>query len=384
MRIGILQERKQDERRVGLVPAQVRELVQSGHSVWVETGAGQASGYNDAAYSSTGASVVEAKDVYDNAVLLIKVKCPLPEEYSCLNDSHILFTYLHFDENIPPDKILQIVDTGVTGIAYEWVREGDCFPLLKPMSELTGAVFARKAMSLLMEHAGVLGGQYLDSWPIANCMIIGCGKIGANAINVLLRNRFNLTVVDKNPHTIEDRISPYVDLSMWSQANVTKVRFDEDSVDESLEAIRTHLPEMHIVICSAVRRSTFTKDKCEYIIKREDIASMRRNSVICDATACDRDFIETCVSSESVTETYAEEGVIHYNCDHIPSLVPNTATTLLTAATFPYVKLLAEKGIGALSNAALFAGTMCHKKKLTHEYSARKKQMSFVDLQTLL
>lgn len=143
MEIGLLKERKRDERRVGLRPDQAAELTEAGHSVYVETGAGKAVGYEDAAYEAAGAEVVSQADVYERAGLLVKVKCPLPEEYGFLRSDHVLFTYLHFDENIAPARLMQIVETGVTGIAYEWVEVDGRFPLLWPMSELTGAVCAK-------------------------------------------------------------------------------------------------------------------------------------------------------------------------------------------------------------------------------------------------
>ena len=337
MRVGVLKERKRDERRVALRPDQTAALVAAGHEVLVEPGAGLASGFADADYAGSGAALDGRERIYDASELLLKVKCPLPEEYGFLKRGHIVFAYLHFDENIAPSEIERIVATGITGIAYEWVEKSGTLPLLTPMSEITGAIFALRAMELLVEHAGVLGGGYVDGWPESQAIVIGAGHIGSNAINVLLRNRFRVVVVDKHPETIEMRIRPYVDLGMWSDARPEIIRFDESSPGASLEEIRRHLPETAIVICAAVRRPSLPKSRCEYLIDRAGVAAMPEGSVLCDATACDRDLIETAVSSESLTETYVEEGTVHYNCDHIPSLVPATATKLLTDATFPYV-----------------------------------------------
>ena len=386
MRIGVLKERKHDERRVALRPCQVDTLVKSGHEVYVERAAGEFVGYRDFEYEKAGAIILDQNDIYESASLLLKVKCPLEIEFSYLNEKHTLFAFLHFDENISPVNINRIVETGVTGIAYEWVQKNGCYPLLQPMSELTGAVSARKTMELLVEKKGLLGGSYLSHWPASKAMVIGVGHIGANAINVFLRNKYRLVVIDKNPKTLENRLSPYVDLDMWRQANVTVVRFDESEPEQSVKEMRNYLPEIDIVICAAVRRATLPKERLEFLITKGDVKMMQRNSIISDAKACTRDLIETCVATEGLYDTYVEEDVFHYNCDHVPSLVARTATELLTEATFPYVRMLAEKGFEqAVGNdTSLFSAVMCYRKCLTHEYSAKKKNMPFDYLRDMI
>jgi len=385
MKIGVLKERKQEEYRVALRPDQARLLVDAGHQVCVEHDAGKPVGFQDGDYQQAGATVTTQREVYERSRLLLKVKCPLPDEYGLLRADHVLFTYLHFDENIAPENITQIVNTGVTGIAYEWVEQDGDFPLLAPMSRLTGAVFARKAMSLLMEAKHTLGGQYQPAWPQSTAMVIGAGHIGCNAIAVLVRNRFRVLVVDKHPETFHARLERFVGDEAKRVENTEVIRFDETRPQESAAALRSRLPEVDIVICAAVRRPSLPKEKCEFLIRRADVATMAANTVICDATACDYDFIETAVSSSSLTDHYVEEGVLHYSCDHIPSLVASTATSLLTDATFPYVRMLCD-GFeqAARRSEPLAKGVMCHRGKLTHERSARKKSLAYTDLKTLL
>jgi alanine dehydrogenase len=385
MKIGVPKETKRDEGRVALRPDHVSELVAMGHSVSVEETAGLKAGFADSDYEQAGARIVSQEELYKRSELILKVKCPLPTECAFYGPEHVLFTYLHFDENIAPANIRHIVDTGVTGIAYEWVDRDRRLPLLEPMSELTGAAFARKAMNLLVEHKGMLGGSYLRHWPRAKTMVVGAGHIGCNAINVFAMNRFGIVVVDKHPETLNRRLAQYVSPEVMSHCQIDVVRFDEGDPDKSTAALRQHLPSADIVILAAVRRATLPKEKCEYLIRREDLGQMTTNSILCDATACDKDLAETCVSSDSLTETYVENGVIHYNPDHIPSLVPVTATRLLTDATFPYIKLLSagfhqaiEKDLG------LRKAVMCHRGKLTHEYSAKKKRLEYTPLTSLL
>jgi alanine dehydrogenase len=381
MQIGIPKERKTDERRVALRPDQAAAFVARGHKVFVETGAGRLSGFEDGQYAMAGAGVVPtAQEVFNKARLIIKVKCPLESEYSLLTGEHVLFTFLHFDENIKAANITRIVNTGVTAIAYEWVETGGRFPLLQPMSELTGAVFARKSMALLMEHRGLLGGSYLEQWPAATAMVIGCGHIGANAVNVFAKNHFRILLVDKHPETVKERLGRYVKRETVAGADMDVITFDEKAPAASIHRIRSLLPKTDIVICAAVRRQSMPPEMCRYILSRADIAMMREGSVVCDATACDRDLVETCVSSESLTHTYIDGGAVHYNCDHVPSLVAATATRVLTDATMPYIEMLAGGIETALDNPAIAKGVMCIGGRLTHEYSARKKQLEYMPL----
>ena len=385
MEIGVPRERKTDESRVALCPDQAAILTAKGHNVFVETCAGVKSGFSDDHYIQAGAKIVSSSEIYSNCKLIVKVKCPLESEYEFYSPQHVLFTYLHFDENIKPGNIMRIVNRGLTAIAYEWVREGKPLPLLEPMSELTGAVFARKSMALLMEHKGHLGGSYIPAWPGATAMVIGAGHIGANAINVFIQNKFKIIVVDKHPHTLLGRLSKYIPSMSIAAGNLELIEFDENDAARSCGRVRELLSKTDIVICAAVRRQTLPKDVCPYIITSDDLQLMSPNSVMCDATACDKDLVESCVSSESLTHTYVENNVIHYNCDHIPALVPHTSTRILTSATFPYVEMLADGAEDAFAQSASLGGAvMCRGGVVTHEYCARKKGLDFMPLANTL
>jgi alanine dehydrogenase len=270
-------------------------------------------------------------------------------------------------------------------VALEWVENEGRFPILQPMSEITGVLFALKAMGLLLEHGGVVGSHLARNPPRA--MIIGVGHIGANALHVLLQNGFAVTVVDKHLETVDRRVLKYMPGQFWEAARtrVRMIAFDERDPERSVSLLRDELPNMDIVICSAVRRPSLPASRCQFLIDRPAVATMKPNRVLCDATACDRDFIETALSSSSLDHFYREQGVIHYNCDHIPSLAARTATELLSGALFPYVIRLAEGFEEAVrSTPALFKAVMCHRGSLTHAYSASRKNLPHVDLSELL
>lgn len=386
--VGIGKDVKTDERRVALLPKHVKSLIEDGCVVLVERDAGEGAGFENEDYIKEGARVVSKEDLYSSCDLIVKVKCPLESEYKYLRKGQVLFAYLHFDENISSENIRKIASTGVTGIAYEWVEEGEDFPLLRPMSELAGTLFALRSMELLMKNKGILSGGFFDSLESPKAMIIGVGRMGANVLKVFLMNNTDVFIIDKQPETIEGRAVRYIDKELWhrNKSKLTIIKFDSENPLRIVKLIDALMEKLDIVINCAVRRPDLPKSKMEYLITKDMISRMSRGSVICDATACDKDLIETAVSSEKLLETYEVNSVIHYNCDHIPSLVPNTASTLLANATFPYVRTLANEGFtrAISSNQALFKAVMCYQYHVTHQYTCKKKTLPYEDLGTLL
>lgn len=372
-----------DEFRVGMTPGQVARLVAQGHAVAVESGAGLSAGFGDGEYVASGARLCSHEDAY-GAELVVKVKCPLREEYALLRDGQTLFTYLHFDGNTLREDIEAIVARGVTGIAYEWVKVNGGYPLLDVMSRITGALFARRALDLLLAGRRHLGGAYGLGTPRARAMVVGSGHIGANAIAVLARNDVDLVLVDKHPETLDARLA-----AVWpgwtSDCAARRILFNEERPDESVAQLRAELPDVDVLIGAAVRRPSCPKQRCPYLADRAAIATMRHGSVLCDATAEIRNFFETAVPTMGMDETYEECGVIHYNCEHIPSMAAHTSTQLLTGATFPFVQALAAGPDEALDNSApLRRGTMCRAGWLTDELTASRKNLAFRPLEESL
>lgn len=387
MIIGIGKEIKTDERRVALQPHQAKELVEAGHTVLMEADSGRAAGFTDEMYREQGVTIVEKTRMYAQAEMILKVKCPLPQEVPLLRKGQILFTYLHFDENIAPQKLMEIVNTGVTSIAYEWVEENGGYPLLAPMSELTGILFAARSMELLAKYKGKIAGGYLPQIEQPRALIVGAGHIGANAANVFLMNNFKLDIIDKHPETLDKRILKYMKPWLWErhQKEVNVIPFNMNNPAEILEILSREISNYDIILNCAVRRPDLPKSKLEYLITEKMVETMPKGSVLCDTTACDKDFVETAVSSEKLDEIYFVHEVAHYNCDHIPSYTPQTSTKMLTEATFPYIRLLTagfEKAVRR--SPALFKAVMSYRGKLIHQYSAEKKNLPFTALDNLL
>jgi len=387
MNIGVPKEIMQDESRVALQPGQAGLLRGKGHQVFVESTAGQGAGFNDGSYAEAGAKIVDRAGVYEKAELILKVKCPIGDEYDYYRKDHILFCYLHYDGNEPAEKYKRMAQSGATAIALEWVDADGDLVLLRPMSEMTGVLLALKSMQLLTEKAGMLPGAYMHELQPCRAMVIGVGKIGCNAINVLAMNGLDITIVDKHPETLWGRLGKYMqpDTLAWLKQRASVIHFQEEYPDKALAKIHQIVPELRIVICAADRRETLPKNKCRYILDRKAIGKMPNNSVVCDGTAAVDGFIETCVPSENLTKYYVAEGVIHYDCDHVPTMVPHSSTVLLTNATFEFVELLAEGFVGAVQiNPALAKGVVCYQKKYTHEISATRKNLPYTPLDSLL
>lgn len=389
MNIGLLKEIKNDEYRVALLPSQAQLLNKRGHQVFVEESAGLAAGFPDQDYIDNNAIVCNKKKVLDNAKLILKVKAPLECEKNDYASEQILFTYLHFDENISPEKINELIKSGFLGIAYEWVEENGKYTLLEPMSILSGYLFAQKAMELCTDHKGILCGDYENLYEAAKILIIGIGTIGSSVLKYSLDNHLRITVIDKNPESLNQRLN--IRFKTGNEDYIRKFKievipFDNEQPNKTIQILHEIISKFDIIINCAVRRSDLSKEKMQYLIDRKMIKKMQIGSVVCDATACDKDLIETCISSEYLDHYDIIEGIIHYNCDHIPSLTANTSSKLLTESTFPYIMEIAGHGIkqAVYKNKALRKGVSCYQTKLTHEYSANKKNLPWVKILDLI
>ncbi|MDH2402761.1 hypothetical protein QCM77_22745 [Bradyrhizobium sp. SSUT18] len=379
MNVGVLKEIKLDERRVALEPIQARALSSLGHKVYVEIGAGQEAGFSDSHYEASGAKVVVKSDVLAKARLLLKVKAPLPSEYDDYAPHHILFTYLHFDENIAAQDVTELISRGFMGIAYEWVGRAGQYPLLEPMSRLTGYLFAQRALELCSQEKGVFCPRNEFLLPGGRALIIGCGNIGLSAFKYLSDLGVALTVVSNQSRAdLNGKANARFGTERVDYISATGTKLlvmDNKYPSRTRDMIAAALPKTDIVLNCAVRRSGLPKHRMEYLIDRSMVGAMQPGSIICDCTACDRDMIETCISSESLYHTYREEGVVHYNCDHIPSMVAQTATRLLTERTFGYIRYISERGSlqAVIEDEDLRNGVCCYSGHLTHALSAEKK-----------
>jgi alanine dehydrogenase len=329
MRIGVPTEIKVDEYRVALTPAGVRELVDRGHEVSVQAGAGEGSGITDADYVEQGAAIVpDAASVFAAAELIVKVKEPQPAEVAMLEPRHILFTYLH----LAPDVELTdgLMSSGATCIAYETVTdEQGRLPLLAPMSEVAGKIATQAGAFILEKPLGgrgiLLGG--VPGVPAANVMIIGGGVVGMHAAFIAMGMEANVTVFDRNIDRLRE-----LDIAFNGRC---------DTCFSSTLSVEQHLVTADLVIGAVLIHGA----RAPHVVTREQLGLMKRHAVLVDVSIDQGGCFETSRPTTHTDPTYEVDGITHYCVANMPGAVPVTSTWALTNATMPYVVRLAEDGV---------------------------------------
>jgi alanine dehydrogenase len=328
MKIGVPKEIKTNENRIALVPAGAEALVAAGHTVMIEKGAGEGSGFPDLAYTSVGAKIgPDADTVWREAEMIMKVKEPIKPEWPRMKKGQVIFTYFHF----AADKELTLahLKSGAICIAYETVelpsRE---LPLLTPMSEVAGRMAVQegaKYLEKLYGGRGVLLGGVPGVAP-AKVVILGGGIVGINAAKMAAGLGAKVTVLDLSLERLRY-------LSDVMPANVTLIYSNRHNI---LEQIATaDLVVGAVLIPGAV---------APRLIRREDLKTMQPGAVIVDVAIDQGGCVETIKATTHENPTYVVDGIIHYGVANMPGGVPRTSTLALTNATFPYAKELAKKG----------------------------------------
>ena len=342
MIIGVPKEIKEKEFRVGMVPAGVKSLTGSGHTVLVEVGAGVGSGVHDREYRDAGAEIVAtAAEVYGRAELVVKVKEPLAPEYALLRAGQILFTYLHL---APLPELTQVLlDRKVIGIAYETVRPDDgSLPLLAPMSQVAGRMAIQAGAHFLEKEAGgrgvLLGG--VPGVERAHVTIIGAGTVGGNAAKMALGLGAEVTVLGL-------RIDQLTALETIYGGRLTTLISNQHNLEEELRRADLVVGAVLVVGQSAPK-----------LISREMLGLMKKGSVIVDVAIDQGGCAETSRPTTHSDPVYEVDGVLHYCVANMPGAVPRTSTFALTNVTQPLVQALADKGFrqAVTENVALRRG----------------------------
>jgi len=328
MIIGVPKEIKTNENRVALVPAGAEALVADGHTVLVEKGAGEGSGFADAAYKAAGAQIVpKVEDVWSKAEMILKVKEPIEPEWPRIRKGQVLFTYFHFAADEALTKA--IVKSGAVAIAYETVQlDSGELPLLTPMSEVAGRMAVQegaKYLEKLMGGLGILLGGVPGVAP-AQVVVIGGGVVGTNAAKMAAGLGAHVTILDLSL----DRLRYLSDVM---PANVDLIYSNRHNLLERLE-------KADLVIGAVLVPGT----KAPKLVRREDLKRMQDGSVIVDVAVDQGGCVETIKPTTHEAPTYIVDGVVHYGVANMPGAVPNTSTLALTNATFPYARTLARKG----------------------------------------
>jgi alanine dehydrogenase len=369
MKVGVAKEIKPDEYRVALTPAGALELVQHGHEVTVEQGAGEGSAFPDSAYEAVGARIASVDDVWADSELLLKVKEPIAPEYERLREDLVLFTYLHIAADEPLTRAL--VESGVTAVAYETVETSNrALPLLAPMSEIAGRLAAQAGAYFLEKPLGgrglLLGG--VPGVSPGKVVVIGGGMVGYNAAVIALGLGAKVTIlersIDRMRH-LEEVLGSRVTLLMSSSLQIEESVADADVVIGA------------VLIPGALAPRLVTRDM---------VREMKEGSVVADVAIDQGGCVETSRPTTHSEPVYVVDGVTHYCVANMPGAVPITSTKALTNATLPYVEAIAEHGLAetVTRDPALARGVNVLDGKITYEAVAEAHGLDYHPLDDLL
>ena len=361
MRIGVAKEIKPDEYRVALTPAGALELINAGHDVAVETGAGVGSAFPDETYTRVGAQIASVDDVWERSDMVLKVKEPIAPEYERLREGQILFTYLH----IAADEALTraLIDSGITAVAYETVEARGALPLLAPMSEVAGRLAPQAGAYFLEKPLGgrglLLGG--VPGVAAGKVMVIGGGVVGQNAAEIAIGLGAETYVYDRNIDRLRE-----LEVLLNGRCSTCFA--------STLE-IEQRLPDMDLVIGAVLIHGA----KAPWVIRRSQLSMMKRNAVMVDVSIDQGGCFETSHPTTHSDPTYEVDGITHYCVANMPGAVPITSTYALTNATMPFVVKLAEEGVhrALASDPGFMDGLNVAAGKLTYEPVARDQGLEY-------
>ena len=328
MRIGTPKELKNREYRVGLTPQGAQELVRSGHSVFVETGAGEMVGFSDELYESAGCTIsTNADELFDSSDMIIKVKEPQPVEIARLQPRHTLFTYLHLAPD--PEQTRGLLKSGATCIAYETVTDRfGRLPLLTPMSEVAGRLSVQagaKYLEIAQGGSGTLLGGVTGVAP-GKVLVIGGGVAGRNAAEMAVGLGANVTILDRSLDRLRE-----LDAFFAGRARC---------LYSTSAAIEASLLTADLVV-GAVLLPGAAAPK---VVSAEQISMMKPGSVVVDIAIDQGGCFETSRPTTHDEPVYNVDGVCHYCVTNMPAAVARTSTIALSNATLPYAMALADLG----------------------------------------
>lgn len=328
MIIGVPKEIKNNENRVAVTPAGTQEFIRKGHTVYVQTKAGEGSGFNDEEYVGAGAKILpKAEDVFATAEMIVKVKEPVEPEYRLIRKDQLVFTYFHFASYEPLAHAM--IKTGAVCLAYETVERPDrSLPLLVPMSEVAGRMSIQEGAKYLekpLKGRGILLGGVPGVRP-AQVLILGGGVVGTNAAKIAAGMGADVYITD---------------------VNLNRLRYLDDVMPKNVHTVASNdyvLRELVKTSDLIVGGVLIPGAKAPKLITRDMLKTMRPGTVLVDVAVDQGGCIETCKPTTHEDPTYIIDDIVHYCVANMPGAVPYTSTLALTNATLPYALKLANLG----------------------------------------
>lgn len=369
MLVGVPREIKTHEYRVGLTPASVREYVQRGHKVLVQTGAGDGIGASDEVYRQAGADVARtAADVFKAADMIVKVKEPQLEECAQLREGQILFTYLHLAPD--PKQTEALLKSRCTAIAYETVTDSKGgLPLLAPMSEVAGRLAVEAAGVALKRPSGgrglLIGG--VPGVPAGRVVVIGGGVVGLHAARMAVGLGAEVTILDRS-------LSRLRELDEMFAGRVRTLYSTADALDNEIAAADVVIGAVLVPGASAPK-----------LVARDKLKMMKKGAVIVDVAIDQGGCFETSRATTHAEPVYEVDGIIHYCVANMPGAVPVTSSHALNNATLPFGLALASSGLKTmLADPHLRNGLNVHGGKVTYKAVADSLKLPYVPVEDAL
>ena len=370
MIVGCVKEIKKHEYRVGLTPDNVKDYVTNGHTVLIEKDGGIGSSFTNEEYLQSGAQIIDtAKEIWEKADMIVKVKEPLDVEYPLMRKGQIIYTYLHLAADKPLTEAL--VKSGAKAVAYETVTDNNNgLPLLKPMSEVAGRLSVQEGAKYLEKPFGGRG-VLLSGVPgtkKAKVVILGGGVVGVSACKIAVGMGADVTIMDLSLDRLrylDDIFGARIQTIYSSDANIQKEISDADLVIGAVLVPGASAPKL---------------------IKKEYLKNMLSGSVIVDVAVDQGGCCETTKATYHDNPTFVVGGVVHYCVANMPGATPRTSTIALTNATLRYGISIANKGLeeAVKSDAHLMEGVNAYLGKLTYKEVADEFGMEYTDIKTLI
>ncbi len=370
MIIGIPKEIKNNENRVAMTPAGVAEFKKYGHTVYVQTTAGENSGFSDQSYIAAGADILPTiEEVYHIAEMIIKVKEPIASEYNLIKKNQLLFTYFHFASSEPLTHAM--IERGAICLAYETVEKADrSLPLLIPMSEVAGRMSIQEGAKYLekpLKGKGILLGG-VPGVPPAKVLVLGGGIVGTQAAKMAAGMGAHVTIMDLSLQRLRY-------LSDIMPANVTTVMSNHYNISKAIT-------EADLIIGAVLIPGA----KAPHLITRDMLKLMSPGTVVVDVAVDQGGCIETCKPTTHEDPTFIIDDIVHYCVANMPGAVPYTSTLALTNATLPYALQLANKGWenACKENEELKNGLNIAKGKIVYKGVAEAWDLPFYEVEAVL
>lgn len=370
MKVGTVKEIKKHEYRVGMTPKMAEAFKNHGHTVLIEKGAGEGSGFPDELYLKAGAKIVgSAQELWGEADMVYKVKEPLEAEYSLIRESQILYTYLHLAPDRPQTDAL--IKSKCIGIAFETIKDKKGqLPCLKPMSQIAGRLSIQEGAKYLERPFGgegvLLSG--VPGVPHAEIVVLGAGVVGANAVKTAVGMGAHVTVVDINLDRLE-----YLEDIYGSKISTLY------STPENISEI---LPKADLVIGAVL----IPGSAAPKLIRNQHLPTMKRGAVIVDVAIDQGGCSEASHVTYHDAPVYIKDGVVNYCVGNMPGAVANTSTLALGNATLNYGLAIADKGVEAAlkTDAGLLEGLNVYKGKITYAGVAEAHKLPYTPAQEVI